>query len=94
MFVHTQNQAFVPTYTFKMKSTEIFINEDPGLYVNPSVTYCQSTGLITHVIQSVVTLEVPEEELKIIIILILCGGKKLSTTSVFHLSVKHNKFFG
>ncbi len=27
--VHTQNLAFVPTYTFRMKSTESFINEPP-----------------------------------------------------------------
>ncbi len=30
-FVHMQNRAFVPTYTFRMKSTKIFINEAPGV---------------------------------------------------------------
>ncbi len=30
-FVRTQNFAFVPTYTFRMKSTESFINETPDL---------------------------------------------------------------
>lgn len=30
-FVRTQNQAFVPTHTFRMKSMECFINEAPGV---------------------------------------------------------------
>ncbi len=30
---HTQNLAFVHTYTFRMKSTESFINETPGYYL-------------------------------------------------------------
>ncbi len=30
-FVCTKNQAFVPSYTLRMKSTESFINETPGL---------------------------------------------------------------
>ncbi len=29
-FVRMQNLAFVHTYTFRMKSTESFINETPG----------------------------------------------------------------
>ncbi len=32
--MHTQNLAFVPMYTFRMKSTESFINETPGLVLS------------------------------------------------------------
>ncbi len=33
-FTRTLNLAFVRTYTFRMKSTEIFINKTPGLLLS------------------------------------------------------------
>ncbi len=33
-FTHTLNLAFVCTYTFRMKSTESFINKTPGLLLS------------------------------------------------------------
>ncbi len=40
----TQNLAFVPTYTFRNKSMESFINEAPDQYVQSYVAASQAGG--------------------------------------------------
>ncbi len=44
-FVHKQNRAFVPTYTFRMKSTESFINEAPWVCLKQSSEYFHTKSI-------------------------------------------------